>query len=79
MRVTVLLFAGLRQAVGASELGLELPNGATVREAADRLAAQHRGLELRGVMTAVNERFATPDAALVDGDVLALLPPVSGG
>lgn len=79
MRVSVLLFAGLRSAVGASEVGLEVPSGATVRVAAERLAAAHPGLELRGVMTAVNERYATPEAVLTDGDVLALLPPVSGG
>ena len=30
-------------------------------------------------MSAVNERFAEPSTPLAEGDVLALLPPVSGG
>jgi molybdopterin converting factor small subunit len=39
--------------------------------------------ELSGRMATVrvaqNERFAKPEAPLAEGDVLALIPPVSGG
>ncbi|MBL9111383.1 MAG: MoaD/ThiS family protein, partial [Myxococcales bacterium] len=31
------------------------------------------------VRIAKNERFAKPDEALHEGDVIALVPPVSGG
>lgn len=79
MTVTVLLFAHLRQAAERSTLELELPEGATVRMAADRLERQLADLRLSGAMCAVNERYVDPHSALADGDVVAFLPPVSGG
>ncbi len=78
MTVCVLLFAGLRRAAGFHEMALELPADATVRTAAESFQ-QQTGLDLTGVMSAVNERFAEPSTPLAEGDVLALLPPVSGG
>ncbi|MEJ2290064.1 MAG: MoaD/ThiS family protein [Deinococcales bacterium] len=79
MTVTVLLFADLRVAAARERLELDLPAGATVRSAADRLEADLGTGRLRGVMCAVNERYASPTTALADGDVVAFLPPVSGG
>lgn len=79
MTVTVLLFADLRVAAGCSELRLPLPEAATVRTAADHLEQQLGEGRLSGVMVAVNERYAAPGTGLSDGDVVAFLPPVSGG
>jgi molybdopterin synthase catalytic subunit len=77
MRVRVRLFAQLRErAGGRSELELDLPEGARVRDAlaaVDELAA---GLPL---VMAVNREYAREDAELHAGDELALVPPVSGG
>lgn len=77
--VTVLLFADLRVAAERSRLELDLPAGATVRTAADELERVLGNDRLRGVMCAVNEGYAGPGTTLADGDVLAFLPPVSGG
>ncbi|MBI2371912.1 MAG: molybdenum cofactor biosynthesis protein MoaE [Deltaproteobacteria bacterium] len=81
MRVTVHLFASLRELAGARELGLELPEGATVATAWERLAAEHPRLrELRGtILPSVNLEFAEPGRPLREGDEVAFLPPVSGG
>jgi molybdopterin synthase catalytic subunit len=78
MRVRVRLFAMLRERAGASELELELPDGARVRDAlaAPAVAALAGGLPL---VMAVNREYAAPDAPLSPGDELALIPPVSGG
>ena len=78
MRVTVLLFAQLRLAGDRSRLELDLPDGATVRTAADRVEREI-GTTVTGSMCAVNERYAAPATSLADGDVVAFLPPVSGG
>ncbi len=78
MLVKVLLFAQLRRAAGAAELQLDVSENATVSDVA-RLVEQQLNLSLRGVMTAVGERYATPDTVLRPGDELALLPPVAGG
>lgn len=78
VRVHVRLFAMLRERAGASELELELPEGACVRDAlaAAPVAALADGLPL---VMAVNREYADADAPLAAGDELALIPPVSGG
>lgn len=81
MRVTVRLFARLRDIAGTSELHRELPNGSTARVLWDSLAAEHTELARYrdAVSTAINEEYAKMDHALSDGDEVAFLPPVSGG
>jgi molybdopterin synthase catalytic subunit len=76
MRVTVRLFAQLRERAGASELSIELPDGARVQDAIDELGGIAGGLP---VVMAVNREYADGDAPLAAGDELALIPPVSGG
>ena len=79
MKVTALLFASLRSAAGTDRVELELPPAATVRDAAAELERRCGGLELRGALCAVEERWAAPDRALAAGETVAFLPPVSGG
>jgi molybdopterin synthase catalytic subunit len=76
VRVTVRLFAALRERAGASRRELELPPGAT---AGDVFAALGIGAEPQGLAYAVNREYADRTAALADGDEVALIPPVSGG
>jgi molybdopterin converting factor subunit 1 len=76
MRVRIQLFAGLRERAGASEVALELPEGARVADALAQL--QHVTGDLPVVM-AVNQEYADEQALLATGDELALIPPVSGG
>jgi molybdopterin synthase catalytic subunit len=76
VEVTVRLFAMLRERAGASELTLELPDGARVRDALDSLGDLAAGLPL---VMAVNREYAKEDHPLDPGDELALIPPVSGG
>ncbi|MFL5818574.1 MAG: molybdenum cofactor biosynthesis protein [Conexibacter sp.] len=76
MVVRIRLFAMLRERAGASELSLELPEGACVRDALAALSELAGGLPL---VMAVNREYASEDAPLSAGDELALIPPVSGG
>jgi molybdopterin synthase catalytic subunit/molybdopterin converting factor small subunit len=76
MHVRVRLFAGLRARAGADEIGLELPEGASVGDALERVGALTEGLP---VVMAVNQEYADRSVALQAGDELALIPPVSGG
>ena len=76
MQVRVLLFAGLRERAGASSVELDLPEGALVRDALDRMRAVADGVP---VVMAINQEYAAADAPLHAGDELALIPPVSGG
>ena len=74
MRVTVRLFAGLRELAGHSRL--ELEDVATVADVWPRLGL---GDEPAGLLYAVNREYVSTDRALADGDEVALIPPVSGG
>jgi molybdopterin synthase catalytic subunit len=76
MKVTVRLFAGLRERAGWSRREVELADGATV---ADLWPALELGDEPGGLVYAVNRSYTEPSAALADGDEVGLIPPVSGG
>lgn len=81
MRVTVRLFGPIREAAGAKELHVQLPAEATVAALRALLAGRHPEIAALGprLRISVNRAFAAEEAALADGDEVALLPPVSGG
>jgi len=74
MRVNVLLFASLREAIGKSSIALDLADDATVRALIATLGETYPALKV-----AVNREFAEPEQELRDGDEVALLPPFGGG
>jgi MoaE-MoaD fusion protein len=76
MRVEIRLFAGLRERAGWRAKDVELPAGASV---GDVFGVLDLGEEPPGLLFAVNHAYVERDAALADGDELALIPPVSGG
>jgi molybdopterin converting factor subunit 1 len=81
MRVSVLLFASVKDAVGKRSLTLALRTGVTVAEARAVLAEQYPAgaAPLRVAIAAVNREFAEETQVLSHGDELAFFPPVSGG
>ncbi len=81
MRCEVLLFANLAEAIGTDRLAIDLDEGSRVGDVLDKLAAEHDAIgQMRRVLAvAVNERYCPADAELNDGDVVALIGPVSGG
>jgi len=81
MRVTVRLFARLRDLAGAGELVRDVPDAATVQVLWTSLTAEMPSLaQYEGSMSvAVNAEYARMGSALHDGDEVAFLPPVSGG
>jgi len=81
MRISVLYFAVFRERLGRDDEALELPDGATVKDAIDVLAAKHPAIgALRGKFRcAVNQDFTDDDRELAADDELALIPPVAGG
>ena len=81
MRVRILFFGILREMVGKSVDLIDLPEGASVRDALARYESQVPKLKelLSSLALAVNQQYAGPDKKLSADDEVALLPPVSGG
>lgn len=80
MRVAVRLFATYREAAGRGHLELELPDGATVRDVVERVRDMYPLLRNgRGIVAARNRDYVGLEEALLEGDEVALIPPVSGG
>lgn len=79
MTVRVKLFAAYREAAGTGELGLELPEGATVLNAWHVLNLRYPALAGAPPSGAVNDQLVGAQTVLAEGDQLAFLPPVSGG
>jgi molybdopterin converting factor subunit 1 len=81
VRVTVKLFARLRDIAGAAELTRDAAPGATIGAVWRALAQEYPELAQyeRAISSAVNADYAKMDQVLSDGDEVAFLPPVSGG
>ncbi len=81
MRIHVKLFAILRDAAGTADVHLDMPNGASVADAAVGLGEKFAALRpyLSRVAYAVDRAYVKQDHVLREGNELALIPPVSGG
>jgi molybdopterin synthase catalytic subunit len=80
VRVSVQLFAGLRERAGARRLEVELAEPATVADLLAAMAATPVGeLAPRSCIVAVNREYAGASDPIGPEDELALIPPVSGG
>jgi molybdopterin converting factor subunit 1 len=81
MRVTVRLFARLRDLAGAAELVRDVEAPATVQTIWRSLVADFPAIAEyeRSMSVAVNADYARMTAPVADGDEVAFMPPVSGG
>ena len=81
MRVTVRLFARLRDIAGAAELPREVSTEATIATVWHELVREFPDMARyeKSISSARNADYARMDERLEDGDEVAFLPPVSGG
>ena len=81
MRVTVRLFARLRELAGAGEVVRDVAEPATVEAVWDALVRDYPDMApyQPSLSCAVNAEYARFRTAVNDGDEIAFLPPVSGG
>jgi molybdopterin converting factor subunit 1 len=80
-RLTIKLFATLRERAHAAEMSREFPEGTTVGEIWNRLLAEFPALggHHDGVAFAVNQEYVREDYRPRNEDEVAFIPPVSGG
>lgn len=80
IRVRVLLFASYAESVGRDVLELTLPEPATVADVVNQIQRLPGGQSLPPKpLCARNLAHAGQDDRVVDGDEIAILPPLAGG
>ncbi|MGN4445138.1 molybdopterin converting factor subunit 1 [Bacillus cereus group sp. MYBK79-1] len=77
--ITILLFANLREEVGLDRLVILEKQEMTVGQLKEWMKESYHLQSLDTVMVAVNEEFVTNTDMIQVGDVVAFIPPVSGG
>jgi MoaE-MoaD fusion protein len=81
MKLTVLLFASLRERAGRGEIVVEdLPEPLDLRALKAELTSRYEELgSLEHVACVIGTEYVSDETAVQEGDEVALLPPVSGG
>jgi len=81
MIVRVKLFAAARALAGASEVILDMPNGASLQDVEREMLKKVPALErvVSHARWAVDAEFALPESLVTENSEIALIPPVSGG
>jgi molybdopterin synthase catalytic subunit len=81
MRVQVLFFGQLKDLTGRPGESLPLADHATLQDVLAHYSEKYPSIHklARSLALSINQEYAAHDAALHDGDEVALLPPVSGG
>lgn len=71
-------FAELQESAGRDKVTVEA-DGVSVSELKSRLSSTYELNNLDYAMIAVNEEYSQEDTVVKSGDVVAFIPPVSGG
>lgn len=80
MKIQVLLFGITTDLLGTSSLEIEVPSTASISIFIEQLLTKHPQLEnIESYAIAVNEEYASNETMLKENDVIAIIPPVSGG
>lgn len=81
MNVTIQLFAAAKETAGTSTLKVSLPDDATIVALRDAIAQEQPALAnlASHSMFAIADDYVSNDKTLSHGDVVAMIPPVSGG
>jgi molybdopterin synthase sulfur carrier subunit len=79
MRYRILYFASLRDAAGRDQEQVDSLQADARLLYGDLRVRYGFGLSAERLRVAINGEFSSWDRALVDGDEVAFLPPVSGG
>ncbi|MGG0187835.1 molybdopterin converting factor subunit 1 [Bacillus rhizoplanae] len=77
--ITILLFANLREEVGSDQLVLIEKREINVYQLKEWLKDNYHLQSLDRVMVAINEEFVIDEDTVKAGDIVAFIPPVSGG
>ena len=76
--ITVLFFANQQELIGKDQLEWHESN-ISIGELKGKLMQEYPDLSLYNTMTAINEEYADEEKIVKEKDIVAFIPPVSGG
>lgn len=80
MKIRVLFFGITTDLVGASQLQMDVEKNCSIASFKTVLKDKFSSLEkINSYAIAINEEYANATSVLKEGDVVAIIPPVSGG
>jgi MoaD family protein len=81
MKVRVQFYAQLRDLIGISDLDVDLPEGATVRDLLEKIYSQQPSLRShdKSILIGAGVEFVDRNYNLKAGEEIAIMPPVQGG
>ena len=80
MTIEIRLFSMMAQHAGTPNLALDVPDSATPADVMTAIMKRWPQIPWpKGTMFAVNQDYVPPKYKLKAGDVVAIIPPVSGG
>ena len=80
IEITVLFFGITTELVGENSLKIEMKNNSSVKDCKLKLISEFPSLKnINEFAIAVNEAYAEDKLILKNNDVVAIIPPVSGG
>lgn len=80
MKIQLLLFGITTDLLGTASLNISLQKHASIKELKENLLSTYPQLEkINSYAIAVNETYASNETVLNENDVVAIIPPVSGG
>lgn len=80
MKIQVLFFGITTDLVGENSLTYNLKENTSIKDLKNQLISDFSNLKnINEFAIAVNEEYANDDVIIKDSDVVAIIPPVSGG
>ena len=80
MKIKALFFGMSRDLSGQNEITIELNDGLTIQEFREFLVKKYPLFsEMDSFAIALNESYAEQGTVLSENDIVAIIPPVSGG
>lgn len=76
--ITVLFFAGQQELIGKDQIERD-ESQIKIADLKEKLMEEYPKLSLQNTMTAINEVYADEEEIAEDNDIVAFIPPVSGG
>ena len=80
MKIKALFFGMSRDLAGQNEITIDLNDGITIQEFREFLVKKYPLFsEMDSFAIALNESYSEQGAVLSENDIVAIIPPVSGG